>query len=299
MHLVVFSVLAVVSLAADAKGVVNPVLEELLREGVPMSDGSSVRLAEPVAVEQLDAVGQAALLAKISAGGHPVSELVRKSIFAPFVFKVEPVTTPAGKSPGWTVDVYFVAYGNWQTVSSRDFLESLMRPGGQSRGRDRTARIAPLAPEALAQRQIRLKSGPGRKDGYYRVPAKLFDRVELGATWRAVVTRAPGSVTIAARIDPRFNQDREFPNYWRPLVRDAVNPAKLIPSPPHVYAYGGFHGEMMPLAEPAGAILVQCHGVFEEPEGWFQGAPLLRSKLRMLVQERVRSFRGKLAHSAK
>ena len=56
---------------------------------------------------------------------------------------------------------------------------------------------------------------------------------------------------------------------------------------------------MTPLAEPAGAILVECHGVFEEPQGWFQGAPLLRSKLPMLVQEQVRGFRGKLVKFAK
>jgi len=212
---------------------------------------------------------------------------------------VNPLASAAGKPPGWSVDVWFVGYGDWESVSSREFLESLLEPGGGGRRREGEAGIAAIEPEELARRQIRLNSKLGREEGYYRVPAELFERVELGATWRAVVTRGPHSVTIAARIDPRFNRDPRLPNYWRPLVRDAENPARLVPGDAQTYAYAGLYGRMTPLEQPAGAILVECHGVFEEPHGWFQGAPLLRSKLPMLVQEQVRAFRGRLAEAGK
>jgi hypothetical protein len=49
------------------------------------------------------------------------------------------------------------------------------------------------------------------------------------------------------------------------------------------------------LAEPAGSLFVEYHVAFAEPQGWFQGANLLRSKLPIAAQDSVRKFRRTLA----
>ena len=45
----------------------------------------------------------------------------------------------------------------------------------------------------------------------------------------------------------------------------------------------------------SGAVLVEYHLVFEEPQGWFGGSNLLRSKLPLVCQDGVRKFRRRMA----
>ena len=52
------------------------------------------------------------------------------------------------------------------------------------------------------------------------------------------------------------------------------------------------------MAQPSDAMLIEYHVVFEEPEAWFQGANLLSSKLPLVIQDVVRSFRRKLVNLA-
>ena len=47
--------------------------------------------------------------------------------------------------------------------------------------------------------------------------------------------------------------------------------------------------------EPADAVLVECHIVYEEPYGWFDGANLVKQKGSLIATEKVRTFRRKLA----
>ena len=37
------------------------------------------------------------------------------------------------------------------------------------------------------------------------------------------------------------------------------------------------------------------HMAFVEPDGWFQGAPILRSKFSVIAQDQIRSLRRELA----
>jgi hypothetical protein len=39
--------------------------------------------------------------------------------------------------------------------------------------------------------------------------------------------------------------------------------------------------------------------IFDEPNGWFGGANLLRSKLPLVIQDEVRNFRRRLAAASK
>ena len=77
------------------------------------------------------------------------------------------------------------------------------------------------------------------------------------------------------------------------IERDQLGKTKL--GPPTPYAGLGGYIKVTGLHEPAGALLVECHAVFDEPQGWFDGKNLLRSKLPLVVQENVRTFRRKLA----
>ena len=45
---------------------------------------------------------------------------------------------------------------------------------------------------------------------------------------------------------------------------------------------------------PAGAAFIECHLVYEEDYGWFDGVNMVKQKAPAMVQEKVRTFRRKL-----
>ena len=97
----------------------------------------------------------------------------------------------------------------------------------------------------------------------------------------------------AGSVDPRFDKDPEYPNQWRPLLRDAQ--AEIKPGPAHPFSHAGGYAKITRLHEPEGAVFIECHLVYEEDYGWFDGANLVKQKVPVMVQEQVRTFRRKLA----
>ena len=77
------------------------------------------------------------------------------------------------------------------------------------------------------------------------------------------------------------------------MLRPAPQGAQQL-GDPHPYSGFGGYIKVSELVEPAGALLIEMHFVFDEPEGWFGGKNLLRTKLPLAVQENVRKFRGEL-----
>lgn len=276
----------------------NSLLDALLQTGVTLSDGSSVKLPPPTMPDGLGTAGQQAAIARLANANHPVDELMRRSIVAPFELVIRPIGTAAGRALARGVDVHFVVYGNWEAINSREFLESLTNLMGSRRQAPQSPASGFLSRDALSKRGIAFSPRAGREEGAYFTTVSMFDRVELRATRHVVITRLPASATIAARIDPRFNSDAEYPNQWRSMKRDLDNPQDVAFGPPQTYTSAGFYGKITRLAEPGDAMLVEYHVVFEEPEAWFQGANLLSSKLPLVIQDVVRSLRRKMANLA-
>ena len=63
--------------------------------------------------------------------------------------------------------------------------------------------------------------GGGQQDRYIYSTVSLFDLVEIKSTRYGVLTESPASLVLAARIDPRFAADAEYPNQWRSIDKDA------------------------------------------------------------------------------
>ena len=61
------------------------------------------------------------------------------------------------------------------------------------------------------------------------------------------------------------------------------------------YSGGISYTKISRLALQPGALLVEIHSDFIEPNDWFQGAPILRSKFSVMAQDQIRSLRRELA----
>jgi hypothetical protein len=277
----------------------NLVFKELLDKGVAMSDGTAVKLPAPTLADGLDAAHQKAVLGPLGGANHPLDDLTRKSLVAPFVLNIRTVKTTNPKAPARTVDLWFFAHGDWTTLNSNDFVEGLFKPREQpATAEARVAKTGSLTAAEVAKRGIPpLTVGPNYEERFFYSTANMFDKVEIGSTRYTVFNRYRDSLVQAARIDSRFNSDTQYPNQWRPLTRQ--EDGSLVAGSPQPYTQSGFYVKATRILDPADAILIEYHMVFEEPYAWFEGANLLSSKLPLLAQDEVRNFRRRLLDASK
>ncbi|MGD0518009.1 MAG: hypothetical protein ABSA26_10790, partial [Thermoguttaceae bacterium] len=268
----------------------NPVFADLLQKGVTMSDGKAYKLPAPAVADALDAAGQLSAIEKISRGRYTYEDLVQKTTSAPVMIKIR--TLKAAEDESATIraiDVWFVAHGKWETLNSKDFLDSLAK-GKDTEDENRiVSKSGFLTDEEIQKRKLKLQMPEGQEAKFVYATFSLFDQVEVSATRYAVVTRGKNNLLVAGRIDPQFNSDPEYPNRWRPILRDAA--ANISLGPPQPYTGVGAYANITRLAEPANAIFVEGHIVFEEPYGWFEGGNELRSKAPTMIQQRAKIFR--------
>ncbi len=281
------------ALAAAPAIETNPILSYLLDKGVMMSDGKAYKLPAPAMTDALDAASQKAAIEKIAGTRYTFEDLAQKTSSAPVIIRIRTLKAAEGESATIrAIDVWFIAHGKWETLNSKDFLDSLAK-GKDSEGENRiVSKSGILTDEEMQKRKLKLETPEGQEAKFVYATFSLFDQVEVSATRYAVVTRGKDDLLAAARIDVRFDKDAEYPNQWRPILRDAAANISLGPSQP--YSGAGAYVKVTRLAAPADAIFVEGHIVFEEPYGWFEGGNELRSKAPTMIQQRAKIFRSKL-----
>jgi hypothetical protein len=293
-----FLCVALASLAAD------PVVEDpaahnstyaaLLDQGVKMSDGMAYKLRPPIMADGLTAEDQLAAMAKVADQRAPINELLAKTFYAPVVTKVRTVKASEKNGPTVrTVDVWFVAHGDWNTLTSKDFLESVLGAEEKKGKRSIVSKSGALTDEETQKRKLAGKTADGYEERFLYTTFSLFELVQVSVTRFSVLTRGKDVVLAAGTVDPRFDKDADYPNQWRPLTRDAQ--AEIVPGARHRFAHAGGYAKITRLQKPANAVFIECHVVYEEPYAWFEGTNLVGQKLPVMVKEKARTFRRKLA----
>src|SRR5262249_5577080 len=132
----------------------------------------------------------------------------------------------------------------------------------------------------------------GPETWYAHIQGRLLDRIAFDATNRVVATRTGDSIVVASRTDPAFDKPGPFANGWKPVEGGQEKDSGEGTLKP---CQGGItYAQLSGLAFRRGALLVEMHGAFVEPRGWFQGAPILRSKFSVVAQDQIRRLRREL-----
>jgi len=280
-------------IAALAATPENPIYTQLIEKGLPAREGSeaSLKFPQPTMPDGLDAAAQRRVIDQIARPNRRVEDLLRDSIVAPFVLKIEDLPAAEGQDPVRRMDTWYLAYGDLDRFLDEDFFESLVDMTRERKGRIPSTKTT-LAEDALRARGIEVPEQKDREERFLHASSPLFERVLVSATRHVVVTRGDDSVTVAAAIDPRFTGDAQYPNSWRSIEKDRRGTPTF--GPVHPYGASGTYIKVTRLHEPTGALFVEHHQIFAEPYGWFEGKGLLRSKLPMAVQENVRRLRREL-----
>ncbi len=273
----------------------NSVLKQLVEQGVPVGNDGHVKLPPPTMPDGLDGAAQQEILARIAAPDRRVADLTRKSVVSKFVLKLDDVPTSDQQRPFRTVDLWFIAYGRLELFNQQEFLQRLVETAESSKKGRLPFIKGILNREEMKQLNLLVEDEPDRVQRFFFSTFGLFDRVLVSATRRVVVTRQPESVIVAAIIDPRLTKSATHPNHWRAVDRHERGEVKL--GPPQSYESAGLYAKITRMKDPAGALFIEYHHAFCEPEAWFKGTALLRSKLPMVVQDGVRKIRRRLAEA--
>ena len=271
----------------------NEVLDRLLGKG-GLPGTTDAALTKPIMADGLDRARQRETVAGIVDANHSLETFERKTVVAPFVLKISGDEGAEKNRTLRRIDLCFIAYGKLETIAAESFWKSVREAArGEKENRELSStRTAILSADELKSRGI------VDPDDQRHITADLtlLNRVRICATMRAMQTRSADSLTLAAMLDPRFDDDGQFPNCWWPISRDDNGRQHVGTS--QAYRTAGWYCKATQLHEPAGALFIEYHVLFDEPAGWFNGAHYLSSKLPIIIQEGVRKFRRQLAQAS-
>jgi hypothetical protein len=270
-------------------------VQDLSSHGITFPSGETVALPTAQMPDDLDVAAQQEALRR-AAGKYPLDRFVRNAIVSPFDLEMNSIEDASGARHGQRLDFCFVAYGTLEAIIRQDLFGALA--GAQDASGDdsdhTTARA--LTAAELQARDLAPEKTAEREESYLLVNVPILNRVQLRGVGFAVREKRPESIVAGIKLDERFNKGQEFSNTWSPLLRDKSG--KLTEGAAKPYSGLGGYMKITQLQQPAGALFVECHIAFAEPEAWFDGKNLLRSKLPLVVQDNVRSFRRKLAEDS-
>ena len=260
----------------------NPLFKRLLDPGLDVAPDIKAKFPAPTMADGLTAAKQKEIIKAVIGTDYSYEQFTNDSVVAPQVLKIRDLKPADPKAPARGVDVWFIAYGDFKLLDDDKFLDRLVGAGKNSGGKS-----AQLDGPTLKKREIEIKKGDEKRESYGTVEFDFLEKVRLKATGHAMWSRNAESVVAAAEVDPRFRDDKEFPNQWRSITTDGGKKY----GDPHPWGGAAMYMKVTKLSEPAGALFIEQHIVFAEPTGWFDGANLLRSKLPIAVQDNVRTTR--------
>jgi hypothetical protein len=270
-----------VSKAAAAEE--NEIFSDLQKNGVTLSDGTKAVLPKVVMEDGLNAAAQA----KIMAGLVPAQRLASfrgGNLNDWFELKIQGKPATAEKpSSARNLDLYYVANGTLETVEDKGFIKSTMGGGGDN--------FHILDDKQLQAAEIQVPADTATKrDRYAHAKLDLFNMANVRATGHGVSTQTKDSVLIAFKLDPQFAKNANFPNQWNGIGKNAAG--VKVPGPVQPYDGAGGYVKVTRVADSEKPqVFIEYHLVFDEPFGWFDGKPVLTSKLPTKVEADVRSFR--------
>ncbi len=301
--------------AADERASADNLLRRMTSQGISLDEQTQFVLPPPSFVsiegESVDETAAKKALAEI-AGPQGVSRFTRDSIVAPISTQTDSINNEAGDRVGHFIDVAFVVHQSVAEIRKSETMEDFKSDPDDPNAEAKTIEFADqdnpdeieknktrsLTKAELAKYNVKL-DGQYEALGYLQMPllSKVVVRGVARArrsVWSADDQDAP--IILTWLLDARFASEapeaESIANQWRAIERSEVGEKELGPPQPNA-GMGGYIA-ITPLPGDAAASMVQLRFVIHEPQAWFNGKNLLRSKLPILIQDRVRNLRREL-----
>lgn len=238
-------------------------------QAITNPDGDTCEWPAVVMADGLEAAAQTDVIDSVGR----VDRMMRKSTAASVAIK------PARKSPAKDglfriYDYYFVVYGTLDQLADEQILSELVASEKSDDQKSKTNPSEDLGKFKGAQ--------------YTYSEQTLMKKVRLHSVVRSQQEKGGESLYAGALVMPDGPKGQKKTE-WSPVDKpDAFKP----------YGGMGVFTKATKLKGTPGAIFVETHLVFYEPEGWFRGRNLLGSKLAPMITNQVKTLRRKLAKPA-
>lgn len=274
---------------ADGAHGSNPIYQTLVDSGLEI-DGRRIKLPRPLLSDGQTAETQQAQLRELLGSDRKMAEFLRDSVSAPFILKLKDESTPG--SILRQADLWFAVHADLDKVDldklAGQSADTKPVEAGNMRFESRR-----LDDAALKSRGVEPPPPTDAKKAFFvHQTGRLLDRIHVEGTDSVVATRGPQSLVVAAQTDRRFDEDDKNPNRWWPIVRKA---GKEEAGAPQTYHGGASYVAITRLASDPKVLVAEVHFVFAEPRPWFDGAPILRSKISLVAQDQIRRLRREIA----
>ena len=274
------------AVAADEAPTTADALDDLAARGVPVAADTLAPLPEQRL--RFDAPQAQADLAGL-AGAADWERFTADSINAPVTVTIEPFPA-AGTRLAHRVHTAFTLRAPLERLKADETLRRSLGAEADAGAKDAAVRL--LTAEELQAAGI--PPDPSGRERLVAVELPLLNRVRIRGVVRTVATEHPDGVEVAWGFDERL---RDHPR-WRPTwtrIEENELGARVEGEP---QPYGGCGGvvAVRRLAAEGGLdlLVVESRMVLAEPEAWFHGGNLVRSKIPLTTQEGVRSLRRRL-----
>ena len=264
-------------------------------------DSTSARgFLAPTISDSLTADEELKALEAIPGRRLPMDELTRNAVSAPFVIQVGDLQPYGEGTKSRSIDLWFFVHGDWDSLKQMAEEQgaefgNLLQEQAAAKAEEHQLESRAIGETELTERGIEIAPHPDVREFYRNGEISLLDRVLLQITSRLTVTQSQRSILIASELDNRFTGDDEFPNTWRTISSDRSK--TMGPVAP----YSGWqqYVKATNLESLPGMILVEAHFWMSQPNDWFNGRDLLKSKIRIGSQTMVRKFRAELKRASR
>jgi hypothetical protein len=262
----------------------NAIFNDLMKKGVTLSDGTKAELPKVVMEDGLSAAAQQKVMEGVLVDPKRLASFRSGGPNDWFELKIQgKPATQQGQSSARNLDLYYVANGRLETIADKGFIKGAMGGGGNNFHILTDQELKTAGMEAAADTAM-------KRERYAHAKMDLFNMAVVAATGQGISVQNKDSVLIAFRLDPKFKGDKSFPNEWKGITRDATG-QKVETNPQAYEGAGGYMKITRVVGSPKPQVFIEYHLVFDEPFGWFQGKPVLTSKLPTKIDADVKSFR--------
>lgn len=270
------------SVSQTGGGSANEVYQGLIEHGLRLG-GQEVRFPGPAIRDGLTAAQQKAALEKVCGSSARAEDLLRDSVSAPFVLKLEDQEGKNGDVVR-VMHLWFAVRADFEKLDPEQFAPGEAEPVEAANMRF-GGKVVP--DEEVRARGIEppKKGKGGAKVWFVHSTGDLLDRIHVEKTTRVEATRSDESLVVVARPAEKIGAEGPAASFWR-NTKDGggVQP----------YDGGGGYVKVTRYKPEPGVLVVEAHLAFLEPEGWFGGRPILRSKIGIVARDQIRELRREL-----
>ncbi len=267
----------------------DPIYLPLVKQGLKVEDAKWIPMTAPTLPDGMKVEEQKKAIEALTEGVG-MEKFLKNSPVSPYVLKMQSAEKLSSGSEAQRIDVWFAAHGDLDQIVDKKMIDDAL--GTQKTTNDRSEdRSRELSDEELKKANLVAGEQPDRSHlTFGLVEYSLLDKVRLSLVTRTQSIRTPESIIVVHAIHEGI---ADQPSVWRSILATTDQKSAFGSAQP--YSMGAGYTKITQLQFEANVLLIETHVLFVEPQEWFQGRNLLRSKLPPIIQDGLRKFRRRLA----